>query len=77
MFHLFSIPTYVALRWSMAFIIALLFLLVISIIDEKTLFQFFKIPILQGAIEVVETFLVANYDYGNWLFDKLMKGISQ
>jgi hypothetical protein len=49
----------------MASTIALLFLLVISIIDEKTFFQFFKIPILLGAIGVVKTLLVVNYDYGN------------
>jgi hypothetical protein len=61
----------------MASTIALLFLLVISIIDENTLFKFCLIPILLGAVGVVETFLVVNYDYGNRLFDKLMKGISQ
>jgi len=49
----------------MASTIALLFLLVISIIDEKTLFQFFLIPILLCAVGVVKKKLVANHDYGN------------
>lgn len=63
-FHLFSIPTYVPLRWSMASTIALLFLLVISIIDEKTLFQFFLIPILLCAVGVVKK---------NWLLIMIME----
>jgi hypothetical protein len=48
----------------MASTIALLFFLVIPIIDEKTLFQFF-IPILLSAVGVVKKNLVVYYDYGN------------
>ncbi len=65
MFHIFSISICVALIWSMASTIALQFLLVASIIGEKTLFPFRLTLVFPSVVGVfpllVETNAKTNY----------------